>query len=180
MRSHVLACGRRRAGATCLAIVLTSLSVPGLARDLFDDMSAGEREATGVDKLTRAEREMLVEWLQNRAQPKRAQPDTRTPAPVDANAAPVSREKRGMLDWPTERERRDQEIETHIVGEFTGWSGRTVFRLANGQVWQQRQSGTYRSRTRNDPPVVIYRSFGGRYTLRLSNTGRRIGVVRIK
>lgn len=28
-------------------------------------------------------------------------------------------------------------IDSQIAGEFTGWDGNTVFRLMNGQIWQQ-------------------------------------------
>ena len=28
-------------------------------------------------------------------------------------------------------------IETEIEGDFNGWDGETIFKLANGQIWQQ-------------------------------------------
>jgi hypothetical protein len=28
-------------------------------------------------------------------------------------------------------------IETQISGEFKGWDGETIFKMMNGQIWQQ-------------------------------------------
>jgi hypothetical protein len=31
----------------------------------------------------------------------------------------------------------EEAFRTHIVGEFKGWTGTTIFRLENGQIWTQ-------------------------------------------
>ncbi|MEJ2131375.1 MAG: hypothetical protein P8Y95_07095, partial [Gammaproteobacteria bacterium] len=36
-----------------------------------------------------------------------------------------------------------ESITSHIVGEFSGWDGKTEFRLANGQIWRQRHPARY-------------------------------------
>ncbi len=69
-------------------------------------------------------------------------------------------------------------IQSHITGKFEGWSGKTVFRLANGQVWKQRVAGRYRV-NRTDPAVTIERGRFG-YYLVIDDTGRKVGVNRLK
>lgn len=51
-------------------------------------------------------------------------------------------------------------IESRIDGDFNGWDGETIFRLVNGQIWQQsRYAYTYHYAYR--PEVVIYRTSDG-------------------
>ncbi|HEY5552915.1 MAG TPA: hypothetical protein VIK52_13565 [Opitutaceae bacterium] len=46
-------------------------------------------------------------------------------------------------------------VESRIVGEITGWKGGTMFRLENGEIWQQsNQESYYYGRVKN-PKVVI-------------------------
>jgi len=66
-------------------------------------------------------------------------------------------------------------IEARIVPPFTGWTGQTLFRLDNGQVWQQRIKGRYRF-SGDDTRVVITRNALGFYNLKLASTGRSVGV----
>lgn len=67
----------------------------------------------------------------------------------------------------------------HIVGEFRGWSGKTVFTLDNGEVWQQRLPDRYFVSLDN-PEVEIYKNLLGFYELKVVKTGRKIGVTRLK
>ena len=71
------------------------------------------------------------------------------------------------------------EMAAKVIPAFTGWSGKTVFRLDNGQTWQQRQAGTLRY-SEGDSNVVITRNFFGRYVLTHTATGRSIGVRRLR
>jgi hypothetical protein len=70
-------------------------------------------------------------------------------------------------------------IETKIDGEFEGWDGDTVFKLANGQIWKQTEYAyTYRYAFR--PDVLIYRSQAGKWMMKVDRIERAIGVERIK
>lgn len=51
-------------------------------------------------------------------------------------------------------------IESQINDEFEGWSGETVFKLANGQIWQQ-ASYAYTYHYAYRPAVTIFPSTGG-------------------
>jgi hypothetical protein len=46
-------------------------------------------------------------------------------------------------------------IESSIDGEFKGWDGSTIFKLSNGQIWQQ-SSYAYMYHYAYNPPVLIY------------------------
>jgi hypothetical protein len=71
-----------------------------------------------------------------------------------------------------------KELRARILGEFTGWEGKTLFKLDNGQVWRQSTSGVYRHKA-TDPEVVIEQGLVG-YKLRVVETKRSIAVRRIK
>ena len=68
-------------------------------------------------------------------------------------------------------------IESRILGCFNGWNGHTVFRLENGQAWQQADSSTYEV-TLQDPQVVIKR-LGFGYLLTLPGHSGTVFVKRI-
>lgn len=76
-----------------------------------------------------------------------------------------------------EAEARQENINAHIVGRFTGWEGHTVFRLDNGQTWRQVGSGMYYVSPVQNPEVEIYRTSSGIFRLRVSD-GPSIAVMR--
>lgn len=69
-------------------------------------------------------------------------------------------------------------IESRIDGTFEGWSGDTIFKLANGQIWQQ-TSYAYTYHYAYRPEVVIYRS-GLVYKMSVEGVGTQITVKRLK
>ena len=69
------------------------------------------------------------------------------------------------------------QITSRILGEFKGWSGYTKFQLENGQVWQQSSEGLLIVR-KNNPTVIIKKSFFGTYTLNVEGVNSSIKVRR--
>jgi hypothetical protein len=70
-------------------------------------------------------------------------------------------------------------IETQMDGDFEGWEGETIFKLANGQIWQQSEYAfTYTYSYR--PDVLIYRSETGGWKMQVEGVERTIGVQRLK
>lgn len=140
-------------------------------------------QGAGLEKLTEAEREVLYRWIRERvpqtapvaaaAAPAPAAPVAATAAPVAATAAAPGPEA-GFFDWGP-----DVHIETRIVSKFDGWTGRTMFEMENGQVWQQRMDGRYQYRGR-DTRVVIKRGMFGLHRMTLVDTGRWIGVKQVR
>lgn len=69
-------------------------------------------------------------------------------------------------------------IESRIVGQFHGWTGDTVFRLQNGQVWKQAGPGYFETDLKN-PKVVIKKLLIG-YVLLVDGYGKEVFVRRIR
>lgn len=68
-------------------------------------------------------------------------------------------------------------IESKIEGNFEGWSGETIFKLDNGQIWQQTSYGyTYTYKYR--PKVIIYRN-GSSYEMQVEGVSSKIKVKKI-
>jgi hypothetical protein len=67
-------------------------------------------------------------------------------------------------------------IESYIEGEFMGWEGEAVFKLDNGQIWQQ-ASYAYHYSYRYHPSVIIFHN-GGSYEMQVE--GERIHVQRLR
>jgi uncharacterized protein YjlB len=69
-----------------------------------------------------------------------------------------------IFSTPNMHEEQNQNIRTaiksQIDGEFTGWEGDTLYKLVNGQYWQQ-SSYHYHYHYAYSPSVLIYPSGGG-------------------
>lgn len=75
------------------------------------------------------------------------------------------------------------DIETRLVGDFTGWSGKTVFTLGNGEVWQQTNNYISDYSPRNPitrPKVTITKSMFGSYNMRIEGVKRTVQVKRVQ
>lgn len=69
-------------------------------------------------------------------------------------------------------------VESQIDGEFNGWEGETIFKLRNGQIWQQ-SSYAYKYKYAYAPKVLIYKSETG-YKMRVDGVDAEISVKRLK
>lgn len=71
-----------------------------------------------------------------------------------------------------------QLIDSRIDGEFTVWEGETVFRLINGQIWQQ-ATYAYTYHYAFNPRVLIYR-IGGGYQMQVEGVQGQIAVRQLR
>lgn len=132
-------------------------------------MTPDDYARAGLTKLSDEERRALDDWL---ARYESGELETaRTQAVVEA-----VEEARSRI-WQMQAAER---IEAKILGEFTGWSGQTVFRLDNGQVWRQRLPGRYRYDGPPNPVVEVSLNKMGFFVLAIKGSSRRTGVERIK
>lgn len=158
------------------------LAAPGVSAQpdfssLEERMTGREFREAGLDKLSEEELANLNDWLEQNLD----QPIADTAPDGDDDSLETRQEIRRQVEeeMRAEQEGDKSEIVTTIPGHFTGWEGRTVFELANGQVWRQTTGGSHRFSV-EDPTVVIYPvSFGG-WRLRLEEGGPSIGVERVK
>lgn len=69
-------------------------------------------------------------------------------------------------------------IESNIDGEFNGWEGETIFKLRNGQIWQQ-SSYAYTYHYAYAPQVTIYKT-NGVYKMKVDGVDSSINVTQLK
>lgn len=116
---------------------------PGLQKA----MTPEQYEAAGLSKLEAAERAKLDEFIRNYVAVSNEKVATTA---VDKAV------KENKVSAP-------EVIQSRIVGPFTGYTGRTVFTLENGQRWAQSQFDSAYFPKIDSPPVVIVKAgFGYR------------------
>ncbi len=120
---------------------------------LEEELSEEKFEALGLRKLSVNELSELSKWIENH----------KTSQHFDGN---------------TSDSEDDYFLVSEIDGIFEGWSGSTIFRLKNGQIWQQRLSGKWKY-YKQAPSVKIKKNFFGYFVMRVDNQ-KSIGVKRIK
>jgi hypothetical protein len=69
-------------------------------------------------------------------------------------------------------------IESQIDGDFNGWEGETIFKLTNGQIWQQAEYD-YEYEYAFQPDITIYKTAAG-YKMKVEGMDDQILVKRIK
>ena len=110
-------------------------------------MTPEQYEAAGLSKLEPAERAKLDEFIKNYVAVSNEKVATTA---VDKAV------KENKVSAP-------QVIQSRIVGPFTGYTGRTIFTLENGERWAQSQYDSAYFPKIDSPPVVIVKSgFGYR------------------
>lgn len=122
-------------------------------------MTAEEFARAGLDRLTPEQVRALDDWL------------VRYTAGEAYVVQTTSEEVRAAVP--------EFRLEARIVPPFSGWSGQTLFRLDNGQVWRQRIKGRYMF-SGDDTRVVITRNLLGFYNMTLVGSGRSVGVEPVR
>jgi len=140
------------------AAELESSPFPGLQKA----MSPGDYEATGLQKLEPAERAKLDEFIRNYVAVSNEKVAT---SAVDKAV------KENKVSAP-------EVIQSRIVGPFTGYNGRTIFTLENGQRWAQSQRDSAYYPKIDSPPVIIFKKGFG-YRMVIAGGGEiRVTLVR--
>ncbi|MBT8047105.1 MAG: hypothetical protein HKO99_11610 [Xanthomonadales bacterium] len=153
-----------------LGLLMASAATAKDAPPVNSLMTPEDYTASGLEKLSDAERAHLSEWLERYRQ-------GAVIGPV-VKKAPSEMNEQEKVQAEKEKQEKDKEIMAKVIPAFRGWSGKTVFRLDNGQTWQQRQAGRLRY-SDGDSRVVIRRNIIGKYIMKHEDSGRAIGVERI-
>ena len=168
-------------------------SEPGGIEDM---MSAEERLKSGVDTLTAEQRQFLSDWLRENYARNPAKvvsspatvPDTSpqqaasSEATADTIEAEIDRRVAARLADNRASEKKpasDSSFEARLTGNFTGWSGKTVFRLDDGQVWRQRSAANYRHRS-TDMRVKFKKNWMGGWEMTVVSSGKTVLVSKVK
>ena len=171
------------------AIASADTAYQPLERAMTDE----ERVRSGVDSLTSKQRQYLNDWLKARyseaaSVDSQERVTTRTnslPKPGKQTAIDEEIERRVAEELATRKE-QDREANTNrgpfdamLIGDFTGWRGKTVFRLDNGQVWRQRSSSQYRHRG-DDYRVKFDKNWMGGWEMTVISSGKSVLVSNVK
>ena len=153
-----------------LVPMLALAAIPALAQDEGSEapdvetlMTPEDFKASGLDKLSDAERANLSEWV------KRYREGAVLGPKVNKPPSQMTEE---------EREAEESYAISAKVKNFRGWNGKTVFRLDNGQTWQQRMPGKL-IYSGGSSEVVITKNMMGGYKMEHVETGRSVLVKRV-
>lgn len=160
---------------TKISLILASLGlfVLGAAQaqqgfsTIEERMTGKEFTQTGLDKLSDDELAALNEWLRAHSV---ATLENRNQEYVDA---------RGFENQAL-RNLDDSDVVSPIKGEFTGWTGDTVFVLENGMVWEQAESAVFRVSKMDDAVAIIDKGAFGSWRLRVEGYNRSVLVRRVE
>lgn len=160
-----------------LLLAASSFAVQADDPSVRNLMTPEDFTLSGLEKLSDEELAHLSEWVERYREGaiKGPPPPPKKPSQMTESEKVVYEEKKKE----EKQEKKDFKLVAKVIPVFTGWSGKTVFRLDNGQTWQQRQPGTLRY-SDGDSEVVITRNFFGRYVMTHTATNRSIGVNRLR
>ena len=144
-----------------LGFLVTGIAAQSVEK-LEEKMSREEFRAAGLHRLSTEELEFLNRWL----------------SPHTPEVASTSFGEEQLPAPPPDPEAADLEIVTRVSGDFTGWDGRTIFKLENGQIWQQRAGGKYHYQA-NRPEVTLKRGNFG-YYMKILSTRRQVPFKRLQ
>lgn len=147
--------------------VLLLVGLAAFAADfstLEERMSKSEFHAAGLDKLSPEELKALNDWLSTH----------NTTTTITKIVTPTGQ----PVFYPNESKR--ETIETRIDGKFSGWYGKTVFKLENGQEWTQTESGQFSNGKYDHPKVKIKPMLLGSWLLYVEPCGCSVRVERTK
>jgi hypothetical protein len=146
-----------------LLCVIVEAQTTDFALRIEQLMTPQELKETGVSGLTDTQRHALNVWL-NRYSRNLLQLATRNATEVPSP--------------PTVQSKCSPAVESTLAGDFEGWSGETIFKLDNGQIWEQAEYAyTYSYSYR--PEVTIYQVRGG-CRMKVEDEDETILVRRIK
>lgn len=161
-----------------IVILCGLLSGRLLAADSFwQQLSAEERQAAGLAQLTPEQQASLDQLAArfaregSRVEVEKVRAETK--AEVEKQVAKRKVERAGL------EKDEDEVVKSRIVGKFNGWSGRTLFRLENGQQWVQSDASEKLWLPESAGPEVEIRASGfGGWKLSLPG-GRWVRVKRV-
>jgi len=184
-------------GITSVMMIFTGPTLGSESDNIESVMSAEERLQSGVDTLTTEQRKFLNNWLKEnygrrtdsavaRTTADKQNKSTEQPAKLEATPEAIEAEidrrvaakladKRGS----EKTKQPDSAFEARLTGDFTGWTGKTIFKLDNGQVWRQRSSANYRHRG-SDRRVTFKKNWMGGWEMTVVSSGKTVLVRQVQ
>lgn len=167
------------------AFGLALILLPGLAlatgfSSLEERMTGREFRDAGLHKLTEEELSNLNRWIQARSLAEGEIPEWAATAPAGADPARQRDDASPAGDQRGLSGGERSEIQSRLVGNFSGWRGTDTFELENGMVWQQAEPGTFSVPEMENPEVVIRPGLFGSWQLQVGGYNSRVRVRRVR
>ena len=155
-------------GITMLLVTHVAYSDTEVA-DIKNLLSQEKFDQMGLSKLSDRELSELYQWIKSGE----FEESLAEKPPIDTVQVALNQSAPKVVDLE-----RNQTIKATIKGKFSGWSGKTIFKLSNGKVWRQGSKGNWRYRAQS-PSVEIKKNFMGYYVMRVDDK-KSVGVSQIK
>lgn len=177
-----------------LIMLSFTIQAPAIGGEFARNLTPEEIRASGLAKLTPqelAQLEKLIEGYKTGTLEKPAAV-VQNPAAMAAPApetrpAPAGRGDKKLPDWvgalitlkrSEQSPSKVEPLESRIAGDFEGWSGRTNFKLENGQVWTQvNKDDTYvYTPALKFPKVKIVPAAFGTFMMEVEGVSQRVRI----
>ena len=151
-------------------------------RPIEAEMSAAERSATGIERLTDSERAALNAWLARRG----AQSGTPSVDAPDVDARLAAAREAGRREALADAQevqaaqQSREPVDSTLTGTFTGFAKGREYTLANGQVWRQTDATALPGVTVDAPSVQIRPARLGGAWLKIGDYNTRARVERVR
>ena len=167
-------------------ILVFSIHFTAQAADEFstleERMTGKEFKETGLGKLNDAELAALNEWLRRHsvATLENAAASPGASGAVAGADGSAGKDMRGFENQPKVA-KGDRVIYSSIVGTFDGWKAKgTLFKLANGMIWQQSESDVFYTEPVENPEVEIRKGIMGNWRMKMVEHNSTVSVKRIQ
>ena len=166
-----------------LIILAFSIHIAANAASEFstieERMTGREFKDIGLGKLTDQELANLNDWLRSHSVATLENAPAR-PAAAAASAS-ATQDTRGLKEKSKKDDELGKVVHSTIVGTFDGWDRKgTLFKLANGMIWQQTENDTFFVKAVQNPEVTITRGLMENWRLSLVGHGSAVRVKRIQ
>jgi hypothetical protein len=162
-----------------LSIHTMTMAAEGFST-LEERMTGKEFKEAGLGKLTDAELDSLNQWLRRHSVATLENASAQTSVSTTVSGSEHSVDMRGLPNQP-KGSRDEDTIHSSIVGTFDGWKTKgTLFKLANGMIWQQVENDSFYIPAVKNPDVVIKRGFLNSWHLSVVGYDSKVTVKRIQ
>lgn len=150
--------------ALCLGLCLSFVVAASDYINIEQRLSAEQMRATGLDKLTREQLQLLNSLLREESV-----------KVVEAEA-----ERRDAIERETAVMALDEKpIKSRLVGSVNGWEPGTVFELENGQRWKVLKGHMKLRKPLQAPEILLVSGLAGRWFLQVHEDFPKARVYRI-
>ena len=160
--------------------LLLALTACGLAHaqsfsSLQERMSAADFQKAGLDKLTPEQLHFLNAWLRTHAGG-----TGNGGAGAGAGTAPVVVGPANRFGYRAPVDQPRSTVASTLIGSFSGWDSHTRLSLANGQLWQVSESGSWSCQSLKDPKVTIKPMLLGSWLAYIQGCSNSVRVERVR